>query len=98
MSTAMDYTRGAQWLIGESRFCREQLGKVESVFSLGNGYMGLRSATEEGYLGERRGLFVAGCFNCANENEVTELPNGPDVLGAELTLNGCRFAGLCLSL
>lgn len=92
MSTAMDYTRGEQWLIGESRFCREQLGKVESVFSLGNGYMGLRSATEEGYLGERRGLFVAGCFNCANENEVTELPNGPDVLGAELTLNGCRFA------
>ena len=37
MSTAMDYTRGEQWLIGESRFCREQLGKAESVFSLGNG-------------------------------------------------------------
>lgn len=30
------------------------LGKVEANFCLGNGYLGLRSATEEKYLGESR--------------------------------------------
>lgn len=91
-ATSMDYSLADQWILRESFFDRGNLGKAEAVFSLGNGYMGLRSATEEGYFGERRGLFVAGTFNCCEETEVTELPNGPDVIGMEFTLNGQRFA------
>lgn len=92
MKTSMDYSRADQWIVGENQFDRSSLGKGEAVLSLGNGYLGLRSATEEGYLHEKRGLFVAGSFNCCDDSEVTELPNGPDVTGMEFTLNGQRFS------
>lgn len=92
MKTGMYYDRKDAWVTGEEIFDRECLGKAEAVLSLGNGYMGLRSATEEGYLGEKRGLFVAGTFNCSDASEVTELPNAADVTGMEFYLNGKRFS------
>lgn len=52
---------------------------------LGNGYLGLRSATEEQYRGETRDLLVAGSFDRFSE-EVTELPNAADVTNIEITL------------
>lgn len=59
--------------------------------SLGNGYMGVRSATEEKYLDECRDTLVAETFDKFSEHEVTELPNAPDVIGVEITLDGERF-------
>ena len=58
------------------------MGKVEANFCLGNGYLGLRSATEEKYLGETRDLLVAGTFDRFSFEEVTEvtlsyLPGAP---------------------
>lgn len=41
---------------------------------LGNGYMDLRSATEERYLGETRNLLINGTFNKFDAGQVTELP------------------------
>ena len=38
----------ADWLIVERRFDPERLGAMESVFAVGNGYLGLRGAPEEG--------------------------------------------------
>ena len=40
------------WTITETNFDPNALGKVEANFCLGNGYLGLRSATEEKYLNE----------------------------------------------
>ncbi len=79
------------WKITEVNFDPSALGKVEANFCLGNGYLGLRSATEEKYLGETRDLLVAGTFDRFSPEEVTELPNAADVTNIELTLNGCRF-------
>ena len=79
------------WKITETNFDPNSLGKVEANFCLGNGYLGLRSATEEKYLNETRDLLVAGTFNQFSKEEVTELPNAADVTNIELTLNGCRF-------
>lgn len=79
------------WVISENGFDTRYLGKWESVLCLGNGYLGLRAATEERYLGEKRGLFVAGTFDRFDESEVSELPNGADILGIGLELNGERF-------
>ncbi|KDN58145.1 trehalase [Exiguobacterium sp. AB2] len=91
----MNYTTGTgdlkDWLVAEDGFRPEWLGKGEAVFSLGNGYMGLRSVTEEHYANETRNLFVAGSFNKFADNEVTELPNAADVLWMEFKLNGVRF-------
>ncbi|WP_267879748.1 hypothetical protein [Paenilisteria weihenstephanensis] len=93
---ALKYDKGTgelnNWLITETRFNPETLGKVEAVFSLGNGYMGLRSATEERYSKEVRGNFVAGTFNkFLGDKEVTELPNAADMTEMALTLNGETF-------
>ncbi len=94
-NTLMNYTTGTgdlqHWLVSEDGFRTEWLGKGEAVFSLGNGYMGLRSVTEEHYANEKRNSFVAGTFNKFAENEVTELPNAADILWMEFKLNGIRF-------
>ena len=44
------------WKITETNFDPNTLGKVEANFCLGNGYLGLRSATEEKYLNETQRL------------------------------------------
>ena len=92
----MNYGSGVgadeNWIVEEARFDPRFLGKCEAVFALGNGYMGQRAATEERYVGETRGLFVAGSFNKFAENEVTELPNAADFLWLDIWLDGRRFS------
>lgn len=90
-NTFMDYSAAKDWILAEKDFSTELLGKCEAIMCQGNGYMGLRCATEELYLGEQRNLFVAGTFNKFDENEVTELPNAADVLNMTLRINGQRF-------
>lgn len=80
------------WIVSEVAFNPYALGKCEAIMALGNGYMGLRSATEESYVGQVRNLFVAGTFNQFDEYEVTELPNAPDVVELDIWLNGEKFS------
>lgn len=80
------------WIVSETRFNSDNLGKVEAIFTLGNGYLGIRSVTEEQYLGEVRNLFVAGTFNKFDDFEVTELPNAADILQLNITLNNEKFS------
>lgn len=87
----MDYSKISEWILRENSFDADALGKCEAVMSLGNGYMGVRSATEERYLKETRGAFVAGTFNKFDENEVTELPNAADMTAMEFVFNKMRF-------
>ena len=88
---AMDYSRVKDWILAEDSFNPDQLGKCEAIMSLGNGYLGLRSATEEKYLGETRDLLVNGTFNKFDPTSVTELPNAADMVGMEFRLDGERF-------
>lgn len=80
------------WIVSEMKFDSELQGKCEAIMSLGNGYLGLRSATEETYVGQVRNLFIAGTFNQADEFEVTELPNAADVTELKIRLNGEQFS------
>lgn len=87
----LNYSKAGDWVIREDCFDPVRLGKCESVMSLGNGYLGLRSATEERYLRETRGMFIAGTFNKFDENEVTELPNAADLTAMEISIDGEYF-------
>jgi hypothetical glycosyl hydrolase len=80
------------WIISQTEFHSHFIGKFESIMSLGNGYMGLRAATEERYLGEKRNLFIAGTFNKFSKNETTELPNAADVTQLTIKINGKTFS------
>lgn len=92
----MDYSIGKgefkDWIVAETCFSADALGKSEAVMMLGNGYMGLRSATEEPYGRETRNLFINGTFNKSQENEVTELPNAADVTQLDIRIDGERFS------
>lgn len=88
----INYSKIEDWIIAEDSFNSEALGKCEAIMSLGNGYLGLRSATEEHYLNETRGMFVAGTFNKFDENEVTELPNAADLTAVDIFISGERFS------
>lgn len=89
--TNMDYSKAAEWKIAEKAFNPERLGKCEAIMCQGNGYLGLRNATDEFNAGEQRNLFVAGTFNKFDENEVTELPNAADVTRLNIRLDGVLF-------
>ncbi len=92
----MNYTLGkgdyTNWIVSEVEFSPDTLGKCESIMYLGNGYMGLRSTTEEPYLKETRNLFVSGTFNKFDEEEVTELPNLADITRIDIRVDGERFS------
>ncbi|MGL6166727.1 MAG: glycoside hydrolase family 65 protein [Fusobacteriaceae bacterium] len=91
----MNYTKGKNelknWIVSEDIFNTNHLGKCEAIMCLGNGYMGVRSSTEEKYLKETRDHFVSGTFNKFDENEVTELPNIADFTALDILLNGERL-------
>lgn len=76
------------WIVEETNFSPQWLAKYEAIMSQGNGYLGLRASTEEAYTNETRNWFVAGTFNQFSENEVTELPNIPDVINMKFLIDG----------
>ena len=80
------------WMIEEAGFDSRCMAKCESIFAQGNGYINIRCALEEDYVGQCRNTFIAGTFNKAMEDEVTELPNLPDVTGLVIRINKERFS------
>ena len=81
-----------KWQIEENVFSEKTSGKHEALMTLGNGYMGIRSGFEEEYSGQCRGFFIAGTYNRAGLNEVTELPNIADITAFEITIDNERFS------
>jgi hypothetical glycosyl hydrolase len=80
------------WILCEKHFDSRYQGKCESTMALGNGYLGVRAALEESYIGQTRNLFVAGTFNRFHPDEVTELPNVADVTEFQIYLNSELFS------
>lgn len=79
------------WIISDNDFNTRYFGKTEAIMALGNGYLGLRSVHEEDYFQQTRNLFVSGTFNKASIEEVSELPNLPDLTNMNFWIDGKRF-------
>lgn len=79
------------WILCEDKYDSRYQGKCESIMALGNGYLGLRSAFEETYVGQTRNFFVAGTYNRFHPGEVTELPNAADFTEMQIYLNSELF-------
>ena len=79
------------WTIDEGDLGGLSPAAKETVFSVGNGYLGTRGAHEERAPGERRATLINGVYD-----EVpiffTELAPVPDWTWAELRLGGVRFS------
>lgn len=76
------------WIVKESNFQKHYLRKYESILCQGNGYMGIRAATEESYEKNIRYTLVAGTFDWAEQLNTTELPNAADVTACVLKTDG----------
>lgn len=76
------------WILRENEQNVNTPGRCESLFHLANGYMGIRSASEEETISRKPGMFISGTFNRFEESEVTELPNVPDMSLISLCVNG----------
>ncbi|BAY60310.1 HAD-superfamily hydrolase subfamily IA, variant 3 [Calothrix brevissima NIES-22] len=78
------------WILTETQFHPEQLQSRETIFTIGNGYLGTRGSFEEGYMGALPATFIHGVYDDVPV-VYTELVNCPDWLPLVVTINGDRF-------
>ncbi|MEH2206955.1 MAG: beta-phosphoglucomutase [Nostoc sp.] len=78
------------WILIENQFDPEQLHSKETVFTIGNGYLGSRGSFEEGYPHALPATFIHGVYDDVPV-VYTELVNCPDWLPLIVIVNGDRF-------
>ena len=78
------------WILIENQFDPEQSHSRETIFTIGNGYLGTRGSFEEGYTRSLPATLIHGVYD---EVPVvyTELANCPDWLPLVVIVNGDRF-------
>ncbi|GBO51856.1 maltose phosphorylase / Trehalose phosphorylase [Pseudanabaena sp. lw0831] len=84
---ALIYT---DWTVIEPHFEPAQLRARETVFTIGNGYLGTRGSFEEGYPKALPTTLISGLYDDI-PLVYTELANCPDWLSMVVTIDGERF-------
>jgi trehalose/maltose hydrolase-like predicted phosphorylase len=79
------------WEIVELDFSPDDLLHYETLFTVGNGYLGTRGSFEEGYPGDAPGTLVHGVYDHAPGALVPELVNVPDWLPISIYIDGTPF-------
>lgn len=79
------------WTIREYPFHPEKLRHYETIFTIGNGYLGTRGSFEERYAGDTPATLIHGIYNHAPEMSVPELVNAPDWTDMRITVDGTPF-------
>ncbi|HVO43206.1 MAG TPA: glycosyl hydrolase family 65 protein [Aggregatilineales bacterium] len=79
------------WQLSEAPFVPGKLHHSETIFALGNGYMGLRATFEEGYPDELASTLVHGVYNHAASELVPDLVNFPNPLPIMLSVDNETF-------
>ncbi|WP_025755367.1 glycosyl hydrolase family 65 protein [Mycoplasmopsis cricetuli] len=74
--------------ITQIKFDKTKTAKTESIFALGNGYLGIRSADEEQAYYNKEDFFVNGIFNKSSQCDVSELANLADLMTTPIAING----------
>ena len=78
------------WIVSEDKFEENMLGSKETMFTIGNGYLGTRGTFEEGFPGETAATLLHGVFDDAPIG-FTELANTPNWLDLRFYLGGQIF-------
>ncbi|HRE48688.1 MAG TPA: hypothetical protein PLD47_13265 [Aggregatilineales bacterium] len=80
------------WRIGDAPFNPFKLAHTETIYTIGNGYMGLRGTFEEDYPGSMVSTLVHGIFNHADGDLVPDLVNCPNPLPLRVVVDGEEFS------
>lgn len=78
------------WALTETQFSPEKIHHRETVFTIGNGYLGTRGTFEEGYPKAVSATLINGVYDDV-PIVYTELANCPDWLPMSVIINGDRF-------
>jgi beta-phosphoglucomutase len=78
------------WTVIEPQFDPEKLHSRETIFTIGNGYLGTRGSFEEGYPNALPATLIHGVYDDVPV-VYTELANCPDWLALVVIINGERF-------
>lgn len=79
------------WLVSEAPFNPFKLQHSETIFTVGNGFMGVRGSFEEGYEGALPTTLVHGIFNHAEGDLVPDIVNLPNPLPVQVRVDGEAF-------
>jgi kojibiose phosphorylase len=80
-----------QWQIVETRLRPDDLLHTETIFTIGNGLVGVRGSFEEGYPNDNGLTLAAGIFNHKTGELVPELVAMPNWLALRFRINGQLF-------
>ena len=89
-STLRNRLSAAEWLVTESGFEPGAANRFETLFTVGNGYLGTRGTFEEGHRGELSGTYLCGVYD-SHDAAVIDLVNAPDWLSFAVTVAGVRI-------
>ena len=81
------YLSKEDWLIREKGWSPDSLKVQESIFTLGNGYLGSRGIYEEMPEGTEPGTYIAGVYDAA-ASMVPELVNAPNPVNFRIVVEG----------
>lgn len=81
----------SDWIVIETQFNPSELHHKETLFNLGNGYLGTRGTFEEGYPGACPATLINGVYDDVAVMH-TELANCPDWLPLAIVVGGDRFS------
>lgn len=81
-----------QWQIIERPFRKGDLPHTETIYTIGNGLLGIRGTFEEGYKGDTSTALIAGVFNHKQGQLVPELVALPNPLALKIRINGEIFS------
>ncbi len=79
------------WTLYEAPFNPYKLHHTETIYTVGNGYMGVRATFEEGYPGELASTLVHGIFDHKEGELVPELVVLPNPLSLVISIDGEDF-------
>jgi len=82
-----DYLSSEDWLLREKGFDPSKINAFETIFTLGNGYMGSRAILEEMPYDASCGTYIAGVFD-KSISQVPELVNLPNPIDLRMTAEG----------
>lgn len=78
------------WSVTENHFDPSRLASHETLFTIGNGYLGTRGSLEEGYAGSTAATLIQGLYDDLPV-VYTELVNCPDWTAMVIRINGEVF-------
>ena len=80
-----------EWAIFEDNIDEGRMRFLETIFTLGNGYLGSRGILEEGYDKGHAGTYVAGVYD-RSDGQSYVIVNAPNPISVEILVNGRKLS------